>query len=737
MIRKRLPLSIAAALLGIQPISSIAQNPSAGTTDAVDGRHDSGVVEEITVTGRYSVSQTLDTATGLGLTLQETPQSVSILTHERMQDQGITTILEAVNNAVGVMSEEVDNIRNNFYSRGFRVDSYQIDGVPTSWSLGGDSGETVADTAIYERIEFVRGATGLLTGVGDPSASINLVRKHADSSDLTGYVDVATGSWNKMRLTADVSSGLNQSGSIRGRLVARHLRGESHVDYYEDDKNVLYGVLDADVTASTSLRLGVSYQHSDPISTIWGALPTYFDDGSMTDWEISKTTAMDWNRWETTNTNFFTSLSHQFANGWEVLANYNKLRYEKNTKLLYVSGMLNKETGVGLSAQRYRSNGESEQDSFDVQLKGDFGLFSRTHEFVLGALYSEQEADTFTRDPIGGDMSGGYDSVEVGNFYQWGSLLEPQWSDERKQSQGSATEQHGFYGATRVSATDSLKFIVGARVATWEREGFDWSGVVDYGDENVVIPYVGALYDVTDIHRLYLSHTEIFKPQNNRDANGDFLDPLSGTSIELGLKSRFLNDNLHTTFALFNIEQDNLAQLDPNLDGDFVPTPEQSSAYLAVDGSKSTGFELEVVGQITDGWNITAGYSQYKIEDANGADVNTDIPTKLFKLFTAYEFGAALSGLTIGGGVNWQNEAYSVGLNPVLEETTDRFAQEAYVLANLMARYAFNDSLSVQLNAANLTNEKYYSQVGQLNGVYSSYRYGTPRNYTLSLNYGF
>jgi len=718
---KYLPLS-AAVMLALNPLYAVAQPENLGSSGDNDN------IEEITISGKYSVSQSLDTATGLGLSLLETPQSVSILTHERMQDQNITSILDAVNNAVGVTSEEVDNVRNSFSSRGFSVDSYQIDGVPTSWSLGGDSGETVADTAIYERIEFVRGATGLLTGVGDPSASINLVRKHADSAELTGYVDVATGSGGLQRLTADISSGLNEEGTIRGRVVARTLTGESHVDYYEDNKEVFYGVLEADVTDSTLFRVGASYQHSDPKGTVWGLMPAFFSDGTRTDWDVSKTTATDWNRWETTNTNFFASVNHILDNGWEIIANYNTIKYEKETRLLYVSGVLDKDTGAGLQAQRYRSDGESKQDSFDIQLKGDFTLFDQQHEFVVGALHSQHDADTFAQKPIGGFTDGwGYDYVLVDNFYDWGSLQEPEWEDQRTQTQDMSTEQRGYYAATRIAASDNLKFIVGGRLATWLRKGFDWGGDVDYGDKNEFIPYVGALYDITSQHRVYASYTEIFKPQSERTATGELIEPLVGKSAEIGLKSSFLDDRLHTTVSIFNLEQDNVAQIDT----DFVGTPVQTTAYITAQGTKSAGFEVEVVGQPVDGWNITAGYSQSKAEDADGKDINTDNPTKQFKLFSTYQFNGDLAGLTIGGGLNWQNETYSTGTNPV--GVAGRFTQDAYVLANLMARYEFTNALSTQFNVANITNETYYTQVG----YFSSFRYGTPRNYTVSVNYKF
>ncbi|WP_293421131.1 TonB-dependent receptor plug domain-containing protein, partial [Phenylobacterium sp.] len=134
-------------------------------------------VQGVVVTGRYTVDEEIDTATGLGLSVRETPQSVTVITQQRIRDQNLTTIADVVRNTAGVSVVEVDDVRNVFNARGFEIKNYQIDSVPLSWSLAGDSGETIVDMSIYERVEIVRGATGLLTGAGDPSASINLVRK--------------------------------------------------------------------------------------------------------------------------------------------------------------------------------------------------------------------------------------------------------------------------------------------------------------------------------------------------------------------------------------------------------------------------------------------------------------------------------------------------------------------------------------------------------------------------------
>ncbi|MFC4653516.1 TonB-dependent siderophore receptor [Rheinheimera marina] len=683
-------------------------------------------VERIEVVGKYTVTENIDTATGLGLSLRETPQSVSVLTEQRLKDQNINTVLETVKNAVGVSATEVDNVRSSFKARGFEVTNYQIDGVPLAWSLAGDSGETVADVAIYERVEFVRGATGLLTGAGEPSASINLVRKHADSTALKGNVDVQTGSWNRQQLTADVASGLNRSGTLRGRVVGKYLKSDSYWDQFEDNSNVLYGVLEADLSNSTLIRVGGSYQNRDPKAATWGALPAMYSDGTYIDWDTSKTTGADWTRWETTNTNYFANLNHSFANGWQLVANYNRMAYEKDSKLLYLYGAVDKATGEGLSAQRYRAYGESDQNSFDVQLKGDYQLFNQSHEFVVGAITSTQDIETDSYTPIGGDMSGGYDRVDVGNFYQWAGLPQPEWENTPVRAEDVTIKQKGLYAATRISATDALKFIVGGRVSSWDREGIWYGAKEDYGNNGEFVPYVGALLDLTEQHRLYASYTEIFKAQDRRDKNNELLDPVSGKSYELGLKSSFLDDRLNTTVAVFQIQQDNLAVVDST----FVPNAEQQTAYYGADGTESKGFELEVVGKPIEGWNISAGYSQFEAEDAYDLKVNTDSPRKQFKLFTTYQFVDALPELTVGGGVNWQSETYAEGGGA-------RLTQQSYSLVNLMARYDVATNLNLQLNVANLLDEKYYNYMTAWGTSYTMYRYGTPRNLSFSVNYAF
>lgn len=686
---------------------------------------DAAESDDIVVVGRYTVDEQIDTATGLGLTVRETPQSVTVVTQQRITDQNLQTIADVVRNTAGVSMVEVDDVRNVFNARGFEITNYQIDGVPLSWSLAGDAAETLADVSIFERVEFVRGATGLLTGAGDPSASINLVRKHADARDLEAYIRGSFGSWENRQVEADVASALNASGSIRGRLVAKYEEGESYIDLFNFDKTVFYGVLEADLTDATTVRVGASQQTINPTAPLWGALPTFYTNGELTNLPRSQSTSANWAYWDTQNTNYFANIGHEFANGWRLTFNYNRLINGAETEILYLYGVIDEATGVGLATWPYKSDGESVQDSFDIQLRGDYTLFSREHEFTVGALRSQQDADTYAFAATGPNAF-----LPATSLYTWdGNFPRPEFSTAGTHDQAIETEQSGYFAATRINATDALSVIAGARVSSWERSGTEYGVTQNYSADDVVIPYLGVLYDLTPTHRLYASYTEIFQPQNLRTETGATLDPIVGQAYEIGLKSAFINDALQTSFAIFSITQDGLGQ---PTGGTIPDTSPPEFAYRAAEGATSEGFEFEVLGRVTENWNVSLGYSQFEIEDADGAEVNTDQPRQSFTLFTTYSFDGALDGLTLGGGATWRSYAYTNATNPVTMAPT-RIEQDEYALVNLMARYDLTDQVSMQANVDNVFDETYYSQIR----YFSQYRYGAPRNYTVALTYQF
>src|SRR5690606_18863888 len=241
---------------------------------------------------------------------------------------------------------------------------------------------------IYDRVEIVRGATGLLNGTGNPSASINLARKHADSKVFAGWVSAEIGSWDRVGGTVDITTPLNADGSVRARLVGDTSKQASFVDLEQRGQLVLYGVVDADLTPHTRLSVGLSEQRDDRHGNAWSGLPIWHADGSRTDFDRDKTTAADWNFWDTQQSQAFATLSHQLANRWTVRATAAHRRNEHQQKVLWLYGSPDRVTGQGLDGMANNWEIVHKQNEIGLQASGPVG---QRHEVSIGVNHSKQE----------------------------------------------------------------------------------------------------------------------------------------------------------------------------------------------------------------------------------------------------------------------------------------------------------------------------------------------------------
>ena len=282
---KTIPLLLAIAI----PAFSQAQENGKEIVLPTVSVSDQGLGETTEGTGSYTTGRT-QTATPLSMSPRETPQSVSVVTQQRIEDQGFTNITDLLNNVTGVSVHQYETHRAQFTSRGFDVNTLMIDGIPSTWDQQWSSGEIMTGLSIYDRVEVVRGSTGLTTGAGDPSAAINLVRKRASSKEFTGTVEAGIGSWNEKRLMADVSTPLNEAKTLRARFVGDYADSDSWVDNLTNKHQTLFATVEADLTPNTLLSAGVSRQENSPTGSMWGGLPVWYSDGTRTDWDRSKTT---------------------------------------------------------------------------------------------------------------------------------------------------------------------------------------------------------------------------------------------------------------------------------------------------------------------------------------------------------------------------------------------------------------------------------------------------------------
>ncbi len=112
----------------------------------------------------------------MALKPREVAQSVSVIDREQIEKQNLQTLDDVMQRATGVTSAPYVKLTTAYYVRGFQIDSFEIDGVP---ALLGNMASSPQDMAVYERVEILRGSNGLLHGMGNPAATVNMVRKHA------------------------------------------------------------------------------------------------------------------------------------------------------------------------------------------------------------------------------------------------------------------------------------------------------------------------------------------------------------------------------------------------------------------------------------------------------------------------------------------------------------------------------------------------------------------------------
>lgn len=720
-VRVTTPYSVVAALVAVA-----LQTPQAFAAETINNEQQTLTVDASaesssdSAASDYSVPVT-SAGTKMPLVSRDIPQSVSIISKQRMEDQQLQSLSDVLNNTTGITQSVADLDRKNYYSRGFMIDNYMVDGIPTTFQTQWNLGDADTDSALYERIEIVRGATGLMTGAGNPSASVNMVRKHADSREFTGDVSATYGSWNKQRYVADISTPLSESGNVRGRLVAGYQDNNSYVERYGADKEFIYGVVDADLTDSTTLSVGYEYQETNTDSPTWGGLPRWYTDGSKTDYRRGFNTAPDWAYNDHESKKLFVNLKQSFNNGWQLTLNGTHNETFLDSQMLYIDGYFDKTAGAGVSAYpdypvvggTGYNTGKRKVDAVDTFASGPYQLFGRQHELMAGVSYSKQQNTYYgTFDNISSSMLGDF------NTYN-GNYAETEWG-ERGLSQDDTIRQKSAYVATRLSLADPLHLILGARYTRWNAHT-----LTEETEKNNITPYAGLVYDINDTWSAYASYTSVFQPQTYRDINGSYLSPQVGKNYEAGLKSDWFNSRLTASFSVFRIELDNV----PQSTGRMIPGS-TDTAYEGVDGTVSKGVEFEVNGALTDNWQMTFGGTRYIAEDGDGEAVNPNLPRSQLKLFTSYRL-PMLQQLTLGGGVNWQNKVWNDAGAPEGNGTW-RAEQGSFALVNLFGRYQVTKQLTLQANVNNLFDKKYdTSELG------SYIVYGEPRNVSVTASYRF
>ncbi|MCB5190934.1 TonB-dependent receptor [Methylobacillus arboreus] len=662
--------------------------------------------------------------------LRETPQSVTVMTRQRMDDQSLTSLDSVLMQTTGVTRQFRNFGHSVYYSRGFAIGNYMADGVPMG-DYGGIG--TAPDTAILDRVEIMRGAPGLLIGNGDPGGTVNMVRKRP-LAEKQIQVIARAGSWDYYRLDGDITGSLNESGSLRGRLVAGYEDRHYFYDEAQSKLPLLYGIIEADLGENTVAAAGFRYQHYKQNGGRWvGGLPLS-NDGS--DLKLSRSTSLGpgWTSYENEVKEIFGDVTHHFNDDWKLKVSTAHQRFTRTDAAMQRTSYVDSQTGAISFTQMNFAENKFEKNVADIQLNGKFTVWGQEHEMFIGANWQQDKTPSMR------SYIPRYIPNVSANIYNLDLSSLPrlyQGAYGPASSQESTTQ--GIYGNVRLQLVDSLKLILGGRVSWYE---FENSSNTSYKQTREVTPYAALIWRINETWSAYGSYTDIFLPQSSSyTVAGNPLEPAIGSNYEAGIKGEFYGGRLNTSLALFRIDQDNRAMPDPRFPTNCPASPVGGGCSINGGKVRSEGIEAEINGEVIPNLQLSAGYTfnaaKYIKDRGNTGEAtanegsrlsNDHNPRHLLRTWATYKLPGEWDRFTIGGGFTLQSElSYMDQYAPA--GVVERH-QNAYSIWNAHASYRIDEHWTAALNINNIFDKRYYTDALRS-------QYGEPQSMMLTVRGNF
>jgi outer membrane receptor for ferric coprogen and ferric-rhodotorulic acid len=707
------------------PLGAVALDPTNVTGTANLG-------EQTENTGSYTTG-TISTGGKTPRSLRETPQSVSVMTRQRMDDQHLTSLTQVLDQTTGITVVGGNDTKNQIYSRGFVIRSIQTDGGAPM--LRNEAFDTLPDMTAYDHVEVLRGSDGLFGGTGDPGGSINLVRKRALPFNQLS-ISQSAGSWDNYRSEVDLTGPLGFDGALRGRVAMSFEDKKYFYDNADSEKHVIFGTLEADLSPATLVSIGGTYEWRD-MDGYWDRGLVRYKDGTEIGTSRSHSLAADWSANNYKRTEYFAKVEHALDDNWKLKASYTKSKFDSTQDIGEVSAAVDPNTNQ-TTFKRFIRGYNNQQDLFDANLSGTFEAFGLTHELLVGADYEEvmrSYSDDSDLSQVS-DINVPFD-ITTGDA---GAMPKPRTPPSYYYNPDWNQRKSGAYATFKAQLAEPLHLTLGARYSDYRDNTRTVVPVFNNADTRVkesnrgVITPFGAL--VLDLNRqwsLYTSYAEIFQPQTAfKSPSSQPLDPIEGETYEFGTKGELLDGRLNLSSALYYTKRLNEA----------VSTGQ--GFYSASGEVISKGIDSEISGELAPGWQAMAGYTfninrQRVAGNAanNGTPMSTQTPKHLFKFFTTYQLPGEFERWKVGLGATIQSDSYKSGFiqrrlpdGGLSQQDPYAFRQAGYAVWNGLVEYRIDEHWTATLNGNNLFDKTYYQTVDASD---TGNWYGAPRNYMLTL----
>jgi len=663
-----------------------------------------------------------------GTPLIDVPQSVTVFSEAQIDEQGFLSIGEIVDYTPGLTNTQGEGHRDAVVFRGVRSTAdFFIDGVR-------DDVQYFRSLYNVGQVEVLRGPSALLFGRGGTGGIINRVMKKAVIDDDFTNLGYTIDSFGATYSDFDYNQSLGGGGSEGGkesvtkpwgalRLNAFYETLENHRDFYGGDRigvNPTMAIL-----LGPDTRLDLSYEYSDFENFIDRGIPTGANGLPVEALSGIVFGDPDLNVANFEAHVFRATLNHRFSNDWKGRVTTSYADYNKAYQNFYASDY-NQATDL-ITIDGYVDSMTRQNLVFSGDLIGEFATGSIDHKVIIGAEFSNTSSDQDRFNSFWDTNQSDTEVFNAANFrLQGGSGINS--AGQRATNSFNADladdtrveiDTYSFFLQDEIALNEHFDLILGGRFDTFDIEVFNAvDGETRTRMDEQFSPRLGVIFKPFENVSLYGSQSKSFLPRSGEqfdNINGDnnALDPNISTNLEAGVKVDIKPD-LSFSMAVFEIEESSpqVSDADP--------------ATLDVIDTKTTGFEAQLAGKLTDQWSVLTGYSFLDGEQVDRGGPTglrpRELPEHTFSLWNNYR---VTDRFGLGLGLVYQGDSFVNNNNTA--------TMPGYTRVDAAAYYRLNERTRLQVNIENLLDTDYFPTAHSTHEV----TVGRPINAAFSLQVSF
>lgn len=632
--------------------------------------------------------------------LSETPRSVSVVTRQRIQDQGSQSLTDILGYVPGIFAPPFavgDGLAGDLFSiRGYNATDYGYGLLKDGLRLQGNRYDTTTEPYGLERTEVFRGPSSILYGENAPGGLVNLVSKRPTET-AQGEAKFTYGSNNRRQLSLDVSGPLTDDNRILGRVVMLGRNADTQVDSVPDDRIYIAPSMTFNFDEDTALTLLSSYQR-DRTKLLLGypAAGTLLNNVNGKIGKDQFNGNPNWDDFERETWTLGYEFKHQLNDTWQFRQNSRFMESRLDRHETWPNNLNNAGFGSTLTSTAYDRDNKSITYSLDNQFEGHFTSGALDNTVLLGASY---DRTSYNQDWAAGNG---------GTFNAFNPVFPSAKPRMLATVQNSQLDQqmYGVYGQLQ-SKYDNWIYLLGGRQdfvnSQYRNRAGTTSGAADLdGWDHRFSWQTGLMYQFENGISPYVSYSTAFTPvQQSSQPNGELLDPILSEQYEMGLKYEPAGWNTTFSAAVFDLTKTH----------DVIAGSNGFSRQIGK--SESKGVELEVNSDVTKNLSLTASYTYTDArvtKDSPGSLYEdhqlTGIPRNQASTWATYRFlDGPMSGFRVGGGVRYFDNTFAYTA-PTLY---GKLKTGDVTLVDALVGYDIDKHWSVDVNAKNLFDKEYVS----------------------------